>query len=85
MPSSLLLTLFSTKLIRMGFMEVVKTRDGSRRIRRMVEICVTKELQMSGYLLQLLGGGSPESRAPGRVDLADKLPSLCAFGNLSMA
>ena len=70
----------------MGFVEVVKSRDGTQRIWRLVDICVTKELQNeSGYPLQLLGGGSPESQAPGRVDLADKLPSLCAFGNLSMA
>lgn len=31
-PSSLLLTLFRTKVIRMGFVEAVKTRDGTWRI-----------------------------------------------------
>lgn len=30
----------------MGFVEVVKSRDGTQRIWRMVDICVTKELQM---------------------------------------
>ena len=48
-------------------------------------LCDQRAANESGYPLQLLGGGSPESQAPGRVDLADKLPSLCAFGNLSMA